>query len=124
MYSMRIFSTLQSRLALAAVVSAGSVLLPMLLTPAPAIAQLPARVNLDQVGNAEQQAIQLLRNNPELVLQLVQTTLAENPELVQYLLQNPQLVQQIADQSGDLLQELQQHPELLDQLMQLVQPRL
>lgn len=89
-----------------------------------AIAQLPEGVSLDDTSAAEQEAIQMLRNDPQRVLQLVQTTLEQNPQLVQYLMQNPQLVQQLAGQSGDLMQKLQQHPDLLEQLEQLIQPSL
>ena len=86
-----------------------------------AIAQLPEGVSLDDTSNAEQQAIEMLRSNPQMVLQLVETTLQQNPQLLQYLQQNPQLVEQVAGQNSDLMQELQQHPELIEQLEDLLQ---
>lgn len=102
--------------------SVGTWLMPSLQPRA--IAQLPDGISQEETAAAEQEAIQMLRNDPQRVLQLVQTTLEQNPQLVQYLMQNPQLVQQLAGQSGDLMQELQQHPELLEQLEQLIQPSL
>lgn len=91
------------------------------LTPqSAAIAQLPEGVSLDDTSAAQQQAIEMLRSNPQMVLQLVETTLQQNPQLLQYLQQNPQLVERVAAQNGQLMQELQQNPELLEQLEQLL----
>jgi glutamine synthetase adenylyltransferase len=86
-----------------------------------AIAQLPEGVSLDDTAAAQQQAIEMLRTNPQMVLQLVETTLQQNPQLLQYLMQNPQLVEQVAGQNSELMQELQQHPELVEQLEDLLQ---
>lgn len=95
---------------------------PGLVGQSRAIAQLPDGVTLDDTTAAEQQAIQMLQQNPEMLLQLVRTTLAQNPELLNYLQQNPELVQRVANQNGGaLMQELRQNPELLQQLQQLLE---
>lgn len=69
----------------------------------------------------QQAAIQLLEENPELVMQMMRTLIQANPDLVQQIQQNPEQAQQMLDQNSALVDYLQQHPELLDQLQQVLQ---
>ena len=69
----------------------------------------------------QQAAIQMLEENPELVMDIMRTLLQANPGLVEQMQQNPEQMQQTVEQNSALVQYLQQNPELLNQLQQVLQ---
>lgn len=67
-----------------------------------------------------QQAEQLLRDNPDLVVKTMEQILRNNPTLIQEIQAMPGLVDQIAQQASGIFEYLQKNPELFRQLGQII----
>jgi len=81
---------------------------------------------LEQNPQLVQQAEQLLRENPDLVIKTMEQILRNNPNLVQEIQAMPGLMNQMAKQAGGIFDYLQRNPELfrqLEQMMAIPMPR-
>ncbi|MBE9197240.1 MULTISPECIES: hypothetical protein [Synechocystis] len=79
---------------------------------------------LEQNPQLVQQAEQLLRENPDLVIKTMEQILRNNPTLIQEIQAMPGLMNEMARQGTGIIDYLQKNPELFRQLEQmLVVPR-
>lgn len=75
---------------------------------------------LEQNPQLVQQAEQLLRENPDLVIKTMEQILRNNPNLIQEIQAMPGLMNQMAQQAGGIVEILQNNPELFRQLEQII----
>jgi hypothetical protein len=77
---------------------------------------------LEQNPQLVQQAEQLLRDNPDLVIRTMEQILRNNPNLIQEIQAMPGLMDAMAQQGGGIFEYLQNNPELFRQLEQIMPP--
>ncbi|AIE75310.1 MULTISPECIES: hypothetical protein [unclassified Synechocystis] len=75
---------------------------------------------LEQNPQLIQQAEQLLRENPDLVIKTMEQILRNNPTLIQEIQAMPGLMNEMARQGAGITDYFQKNPELLRQLEQML----
>jgi hypothetical protein len=75
---------------------------------------------LEQNPQLIQQAEQLLRENPDLVIKTMEQILRNNPTIIQEIQAMPGLMNEMARQAGGIVDYLQKNPELFRQLEQMI----
>ncbi|QUS59871.1 hypothetical protein IQE94_16840 [Synechocystis sp. PCC 7339] len=75
---------------------------------------------LEQNPQLVQQAEQLLRENPDLVVKTMEQILRNNPTLIQEIQAMPGLMNEMARQGAGIIDYLQRNPELFHQLEQML----
>ncbi|WLT39668.1 hypothetical protein NON20_09555 [Synechocystis sp. B12] len=75
---------------------------------------------LEQNPQLIQQAEQLLRENPDLVIKTMEQILRNNPTIIQEIQAMPGLMNEMARQAGGIVDYLQKNPELFRQLEQMM----
>ncbi|MBE9203250.1 hypothetical protein IQ218_07045 [Synechocystis salina LEGE 06099] len=75
---------------------------------------------LEQNPQLVQQAEQLLRENPDLVVKTMEQILRNNPTLIQEIQAMPGLMNEMARQGAGIIDYLQRNPELFRQLEQML----
>lgn len=75
---------------------------------------------LEQNPQLVQQAEQLLRENPDLVIKTMEQILRNNPTLIQEIQAMPGLMNEMARQGTGIIDYLQKNPELFRQLEQIL----
>jgi tRNA-dihydrouridine synthase len=75
---------------------------------------------LEQNPQLIQQAEQLLKENPDLVIKTMEQILRNNPTIIQEIQAMPGLMNEMARQAGGIVDYLQKNPELFRQLEQMM----
>ena len=75
---------------------------------------------LEQNPQLVQQAEQLLRDNPDLVIKTMEQILRNNPTIIQEIQAMPGLMNEMARQAAGIVDYLQKNPELFRQLEQMM----